>query len=250
MRTSNQRRFQRGGRTQNHSRNTSRQYNRNTSFESNGPNMRLRGTAQQLAEKYQQHARDAGANGDFVLRENYLQHAEYYYRMFEPLDQQNNNAETQNDDADMNSGDAQADGGQSNDGYDNSGYENNGRGNSNYSNGRQENGGQPRQRRRRWEMSGNNSSEPRNAPNNSPNNPSSNPTGNAPNNSSDADNGAQDITGGDNNSVATGNSPASNNPVTARKTAIRKPAVRKTTASESSDPFNGDMPSFLNVDDK
>ena len=91
MRPSNQKRYGHGrGRTNNNnhssSRNTSKQYNRNTSFESNGPNGRLRGTAQQLAEKYQQHARDAAANGDFVLKENHLQHAEYYSRMFGPLD--------------------------------------------------------------------------------------------------------------------------------------------------------------------
>ncbi len=99
MRPPNQKRYGRGRTNHtNHSssRNTSRQYNRNTSFESNGPNGRLRGTAQQLAEKYQQHARDAAANGDFVLKENYLQHAEYYSRMFEPLDTTAENADSDN----------------------------------------------------------------------------------------------------------------------------------------------------------
>ncbi len=260
MRTSNQRRFQRGRNPNNNNRNNGRQNNRNTSFESNGPNMRVRGTAQQLAEKYQQHARDAGANGDLVLRENYLQHAEYYYRMFEPMDQQNNGAESQNDEDDMNNGDAQqGNDGQFNDGYDNNGYENNGRGN--YGNSRQENGGQPRQRRRRWEMNGNNSgnnsgNDPRNAPDNAPY------SDNAPNNSSDAGNspsnglsngnGTQDMAGGNNNSA--GNSPASehNPPISnpTRKPVVRRSAVKKTPTSDAGDPFNGDMPSFLSVDDK
>lgn len=51
------------------------------SFESNGPDVKIRGTAQHIAEKYSQLARDAQASGDPVAVENYLQHAEHYYRI-------------------------------------------------------------------------------------------------------------------------------------------------------------------------
>jgi hypothetical protein len=50
-------------------------------FESNGPDVKIRGTAQHIAEKYAQLGRDAQASGDHVLAESYLQHAEHYYRM-------------------------------------------------------------------------------------------------------------------------------------------------------------------------
>src|ERR671939_935785 len=51
------------------------------SYESNGPDVKIRGTAQHIAEKYSQLARDAQASGDPVAAENYLQHAEHYYRI-------------------------------------------------------------------------------------------------------------------------------------------------------------------------
>ncbi|MES2906330.1 MAG: DUF4167 domain-containing protein [Pseudomonadota bacterium] len=51
------------------------------SYESNGPDVKLRGTAQHIAEKYAQLARDAQSTDDYVLAENYLQHAEHYSRM-------------------------------------------------------------------------------------------------------------------------------------------------------------------------
>ena len=51
------------------------------SFESNGPDVKIRGTAQHIAEKYLQLARDAQSSGDPVMAENYLQHAEHYYRV-------------------------------------------------------------------------------------------------------------------------------------------------------------------------
>lgn len=50
-------------------------------YESNGPDVKVRGTAQHVVEKYQQLARDAQATGDYVAAENYLQHAEHYYRI-------------------------------------------------------------------------------------------------------------------------------------------------------------------------
>lgn len=50
-------------------------------YESNGPDVKIRGTAHHVAEKYQQLARDAAAAGDRVMSENYLQHAEHYLRI-------------------------------------------------------------------------------------------------------------------------------------------------------------------------
>jgi len=51
------------------------------SYESNGPDVKIRGSAQQVAEKYAQLARDAQSSGDRVMAENYLQHAEHYNRI-------------------------------------------------------------------------------------------------------------------------------------------------------------------------
>ncbi|MEL6324231.1 MAG: DUF4167 domain-containing protein [Pseudomonadota bacterium] len=55
--------------------------NPNRHFESNGPDVKIRGSAQQILEKYQQYARDAQSSGDRVAAENYLQHAEHYSRV-------------------------------------------------------------------------------------------------------------------------------------------------------------------------
>ncbi len=51
------------------------------SYESNGPDVKIRGNAQQIADKYAQLARDAQSSGDRVMAENYLQHAEHYNRI-------------------------------------------------------------------------------------------------------------------------------------------------------------------------
>ena len=69
---------QRRGRSRN---NQNRRPGRNQSFDSNGPSVRLRGTAAQLNEKYQALARDATSAGDRVMAENYHQHADHYYRV-------------------------------------------------------------------------------------------------------------------------------------------------------------------------
>lgn len=50
-------------------------------YESNGPDVKIRGSAVQVADKYAQLARDAQSSGDRVTAENYLQHAEHYYRI-------------------------------------------------------------------------------------------------------------------------------------------------------------------------
>lgn len=54
---------------------------RSQNFESNGPEVKVRGNAQQVVEKYLQLARDASSSGDRVTAESYLQYAEHYYRV-------------------------------------------------------------------------------------------------------------------------------------------------------------------------
>lgn len=109
MRHNAQARRMRGGRNNNHSghsqgNNGQRRgfQNKNKVFDSNGPDVRIRGTAFQIVEKYATLAKDAHATGDWVLAESYLQHAEHYQRMIsewgaEEAQDQNNFAD--NDDA-------------------------------------------------------------------------------------------------------------------------------------------------------
>lgn len=79
--------------------------NSNRNMESNGPDVKVRGTAHQISEKYQQLARDANASGDRIAHENYLQHAEHYHRIIlasQPAPQPQREApvaERQDDDA-------------------------------------------------------------------------------------------------------------------------------------------------------
>ena len=72
----------------NHNKNRSRGRGRrqggnpaNRVYDSNGPDVRVRGTAQTIADKYQQLARDAQSSGDGVKAESYFQHAEHYLRI-------------------------------------------------------------------------------------------------------------------------------------------------------------------------
>lgn len=53
----------------------------NRVFESNGPDVKIRGPASHIAEKYLNLARDAQSSGDPISAENYLQHAEHYFRI-------------------------------------------------------------------------------------------------------------------------------------------------------------------------
>ena len=53
----------------------------NRVFESAGPDGKVRGTPQQIIDKYQALARDAQVSGDRVAAESYLQHAEHYSRL-------------------------------------------------------------------------------------------------------------------------------------------------------------------------
>jgi hypothetical protein len=57
-------------------------------YESNGPDVKIRGSASHVAEKYVQLARDAQASGDPVAAENYYQHAEHYFRMIAAAQEQ------------------------------------------------------------------------------------------------------------------------------------------------------------------
>src|SRR3984885_12766376 len=61
--------------------------NRNHVFDSNGPDLRIRGTAQQLFEKYLQLGRDATSGGDRVMAEGYFQYAEHYFRVLNLMNQ-------------------------------------------------------------------------------------------------------------------------------------------------------------------
>lgn len=60
-------------------------FNRNTTFDSNGPEGRLRGNAQQLFEKYTALAHDANAAGERISAEAFTQFADHYYRIHQSI---------------------------------------------------------------------------------------------------------------------------------------------------------------------
>jgi hypothetical protein len=57
-------------------------------YESNGPDVKIRGNPAHIAEKYMQLARDAQSSGDPIAAENYYQHAEHYYRVIAAAQEQ------------------------------------------------------------------------------------------------------------------------------------------------------------------
>lgn len=57
---------------------------KNQNFESNGPEAKIRGSAQQVQEKYLALARDATTSGDRIAAESFFQYAEHYYRILNP----------------------------------------------------------------------------------------------------------------------------------------------------------------------
>jgi Domain of unknown function (DUF4167) len=57
-------------------------------FESNGPDVKIRGNPAHIAEKYMQLARDAQSSGDPISAENYYQHAEHYFRVIAAAQEQ------------------------------------------------------------------------------------------------------------------------------------------------------------------
>ncbi|VXC78922.1 conserved hypothetical protein [Oceanicaulis sp. 350] len=97
----------------------------NRSYESNGPDVKVRGAPSHIYDKYMQLARDASSAGDRVMAENYYQHAEHYLRIVQANqpkrdEREDNNgnqddadgaddaAETQNETGSDNSGAAQS----------------------------------------------------------------------------------------------------------------------------------------------
>jgi hypothetical protein len=80
MKNGAQRRSRSRGGRRNNTNNKSRVY------DSNGPDVRIRGTAAQIVEKYATLARDANASGDIVAAQNFLQHAEHYQRIVNDWD--------------------------------------------------------------------------------------------------------------------------------------------------------------------
>jgi len=73
-------------------------------YESNGPDVKIRGNAQHIADKYAALARDVMAAGDRVMAENYLQHAEHYMRII--LSAQPQFVQPPRPEADFNEGEA------------------------------------------------------------------------------------------------------------------------------------------------
>ncbi len=118
MRHNNTRRPKGGQRNQQgfNGNNNNKKPSRTRVFDSNGPDVRIRGTAWQVTEKYQALAKDAEAAGHWVMAENYHQHAEHYQRIInefadetpvsadKPQRQQNNtqrNNDSNGDDEDL-----------------------------------------------------------------------------------------------------------------------------------------------------
>jgi hypothetical protein len=69
--------------------------NPNRTFDSTGPEIKIRGSASHVYEKYLQMARDANTSGDRVAAENYLQHAEHYWRIMAVSQPQQQGYQTQ-----------------------------------------------------------------------------------------------------------------------------------------------------------
>lgn len=94
--------------------------NPNRHYESNGPDVKIRGSAQQVLEKYLQYARDAQTSGDRVMSEAYFQHAEHYQRLLSAMqankEKSRRDRNDRDDDSDDNDDGAEA----SNDESDNS----------------------------------------------------------------------------------------------------------------------------------
>lgn len=64
---------------------------RNQTFESNGPDGKIRGTAQQVLDRYLALGRDAYSAGDPIAAESFYQHAEHYYRMLHAAEEAERN---------------------------------------------------------------------------------------------------------------------------------------------------------------
>jgi hypothetical protein len=73
-----------GGGPQHHN-NRPRLPHRIQTFDSNGPNVKIRGNAYQVFERYIALAREAQAGGDRIAAENLYQHAEHYFRVMNAM---------------------------------------------------------------------------------------------------------------------------------------------------------------------
>lgn len=82
--------------------------NPNRALDSNGPDVRIRGTAQQIYDKYLALARDASSSGDRVKAENYFQHAEHYFRVLRAVQGPQAQPSDQSQDGDFDGGDQPA----------------------------------------------------------------------------------------------------------------------------------------------
>ena len=96
------------------------QINRNTTLDSNGPDVRLRGNAQQLHEKYTSLANESSAAGERIMAEAYHQFADHYFRVHttimantEDRRQSQPSSQSQSSDTDEGSGDTPAANGKS-----------------------------------------------------------------------------------------------------------------------------------------
>jgi hypothetical protein len=65
--------------------NPNRPPNRNQIFDSSGPDVRVRGNAHQVFDKYQALAREAAASGDRIMAEAYWQYADHYFRLIQTM---------------------------------------------------------------------------------------------------------------------------------------------------------------------
>ena len=75
----------------------------NQTFDSNGPNIKIRGSAHQIFERYLALAREATASGDPIAAENFYQHAEHYFRVDNARRESNQPRPTAPADVEMNS---------------------------------------------------------------------------------------------------------------------------------------------------
>ena len=72
--------------------------NVNRALDSSGPDVKIRGTAVQIYDKYQALARDAASSGDRIRAESLLQHAEHYYRVMKAMQPPQQQSQQQNND--------------------------------------------------------------------------------------------------------------------------------------------------------
>ncbi len=86
----------------------------NRSMESNGPDVKVRGNAKQIFDKYEALARDASSSGNRVKAENYRQHAEHYLRMVNAIEDAKQQARDEREEQKAEQGSADAESGEDN----------------------------------------------------------------------------------------------------------------------------------------